>query len=305
VAYRHDVELRHLRYFLAVAEELHFGRAAARLLIAGPSLSQQIKALEQQLHVDLFERSSAGVRLTDDGRALLPYARATVAAADELRTEAQRRVAGRSTRLRLGFQPFALTAAARELLAAFAHLHPEVELELRQYEWDDPSAGLLTKDVDIALVRTPFQHADRLRTVEVQTEAVVAVMRDGAPLSRLDSVSASQLAAEPFLETELVRDAIFAAYWYLRDLRPASATTVFGRSRTVEEWLGEIALGRGVSIIPATFAQDYARPGLAFVPVTGLAPSRIVLAWHPAPIHPAGQLLAALAAREAAKQGST
>jgi DNA-binding transcriptional LysR family regulator len=91
------VELRQVRYFLAVAEELHFDRAAKRLLIASPSLSQQIKALERQLHVQLFDRSPTGVRLTDDGSRLLPLARSTIAAADELLHTAQRLSGGRTT----------------------------------------------------------------------------------------------------------------------------------------------------------------------------------------------------------------
>jgi DNA-binding transcriptional LysR family regulator len=295
------MELRQLRYFVVVAEELHFGRAAARLLIAGPSLSQQIKALERELRVTLFNRSSSGVELTAPGRELLPHARATLEAADELRMTAQHLVAGHTAQLRLGFQAFALTAPARDLLAAFGHQHPEVRLELRQYEWDDPSAGLLSRDVDVALVRTPFQGAEQLRTVEVCSEPVVAVMRDGLPLSRVDSVSVIELAAEPFVETDLARDPEFAAYWYLRDLRPDPEHRVISRSRTVEEWLAEIALGRGVDIIPASFAADYARPGLAFVPVTGMSPSQVVLAWHSAPAHPAVELLVEIAKREASR----
>jgi DNA-binding transcriptional LysR family regulator len=295
------MELRQLRYFVAVAEELHFGRAAARLLIAGPSLSQQIKVLERELRVTLFDRSSTGVELTAQGHELLPLARATVAAADELRMVAQRMVAGHTMQLRLGFQAFALTAPARELLSAFGHRHPEISLELRQYEWDDPSAGLASRAVDVALVRTPFQGSDELRTVEVCSEPVLAVMRDGLPFSRRESVSATELATQPFLETELVRDPAFAAYWYLRELRSGDGHTTLSRARTVEEWLAEIALGRGVNIIPASFAAEYARPGLAFVPVTGLAPSKVVIAWHPASVHPAAQLLVQLAAREAAR----
>ena len=187
------------------------------------------------------------------------------------------------------------------MLDAFGHRHPEIGLELRQYEWDDPSAGLLTREVDVALVRPPFQGDDQLQMVEVCSDPVLAIMRSGTPLSRRGSVSATELASQPFLETGLVRDPVFAAYWYLRDLRVDGRQAVLSRSATVEEWLAEIALGRGVDIIPASFAADYTRPGLAFVPITDMSPSSVVLAWNPATTHAGAQLLVHLAAREAAR----
>jgi DNA-binding transcriptional LysR family regulator len=291
------MELRQLRYFLAVAEELHFGRAAARLLIASPSLSQQIMALERDLHVRLFDRSSTGVRLTPAGEQLRSHAAATLAAADDLRATADRLAAGRSTRIRLGFLPFALVAPSRRLLAEFGRRHPDVDLEMRQYEWDDPSAGLLTGQTDAALVRTPFTGADRLQTAELGREPVLAVMADSHPLAAAPALTAQQVADQPFLETGIVRDPVFAAYWYLRELRdPVRSPAVRSRSSTVEEWLAEVALGRGVDLLPAGMAAEYRRPGLAFVPVEDLPRSRLVLAWDPTRAGDAVARLARLAA---------
>jgi DNA-binding transcriptional LysR family regulator len=289
------MELRQLRYFLAVAGELHFARAAERLLIAPPSLSQQIKALERQLNVQLFLRSSTGVSLTEAGTALVPLAAATVASADEVLLTAARMSAGQTGLLRVGFQPFAFTGVVRELLSAFALREPTVELQLKQFEWDDPAAGVLDDQVDIAVVRPPFRGADRLRLLELHREPVLLVMREGHALARLSSVGLEQVAAQPFLQSPRVVDPIFAAYWYLRDIRTTLPVT--SHATTVEEWLAEITLGRGVSLIPAGFADEYRRSGLSFVRVDGIANSATALAWKPSSTNAPGRRLAQFAAR--------
>jgi len=273
------MELRQLRYFVAVAEELHFARAAARLLIAGPSLSQQIKALERDLSVTLFERSSTGVSLTSAGEQLLPYARSTLAAADELRASAQRVAEKRATLLRLGFLAFALTAPTRHLLTEFGRKVPSVTVQLRQYEWDDPSGGLLSGSTDAALVRPPFTDDDQLAMLDLHRDPLVAIIADGHPLADADSVSRARLAQEPWLEAEVVTDPVFARFWYFRDLRESSRTVLI-HAGTLEEWLAEIAFGRGVNVVPEGLAEEYRRPGLAFVPVSDAPESRLVLAWR-------------------------
>jgi DNA-binding transcriptional LysR family regulator len=274
------MDLRQLRYFVAVAEELHFTRAAARLLITTPSLSQQVRRLERQLGVRLFDRSSTGVRLTASGELLLPHARRTLAAAEELAANAVRLAQGQSTVLRLGFISYSLTEPARRLLTEYARRELTVDLQLRQYEWDDPSAGLLNGSSDAALVRLPFTGAERLSTVEIGRDAPVAVMAEDSPLARETRVRARRLVREPILETRIVSDPVFADHWFLRRVggraRPVPST-----ARTVDEWLGEIALGKGVDVVPEGLVDAYRRPGLAFVPVDDLEPSVLVLAWDP------------------------
>ena len=291
------MELRQLRYFVAVAEELHFARAAARLLIASPSLSQQIKALERSLSVTLFDRSSTGVSLTPAGAQLLPLARATLAASEELLDTAQRISHERATVLRLGFLAFTLTAASRRLLTEFGRKAPDVTVQLRQYEWDDPSAGLLSGETDAALVRPPFTGDDRLVMLELTADPVLAVLPEGHELAASESVTSTRLAQERWLETEVVKDPVFARYWYLTDLRADPATTVRSRAGTVEEWLAEIAFGRGVNVVPAGMAEEYRRPGLAFVPVADAEPSRLVLAWRKDDAPAVATTLARFAAR--------
>ncbi len=275
------MELRQLRYFVAVAEELHFARAALRLGITSPTLSQQVKCLERDLGVALFVRSSARVGLTPAGEQLLGHAHTTLAAAAQLEDCARRLARGQSSTLRIGFVSFALTAPARRLLTDFSRAEPGVDLQIRQFEWDDPSAGLLDGATDVALVRPPFTGLRRLRTVEVGRDTMYAVVADDHPVAARDGVSTRQLARLPFLEMELVQDPAFAHYWYLRRLRGPGAPAVTSRAVTVEEWLGEIALGRGVDLVPAGMVEAYRKPGLAFVPVTDLEPSPVLLAWDP------------------------
>jgi DNA-binding transcriptional LysR family regulator len=291
------MELRQLRYFVAVAEERHFGRAAARLLIATPSLSQQIKALERDLGVRLFDRSPSGASPTAAGEQLLPRARAALDAADEVASLAERIVADRATVLRLGFLAFTLTGEARGLLTEFGREAPSVTVELRQYEWDDPSAGLLSGETDAALVRPPFTGVKRLKLVEVAREPVLVVLAAEHPLATEAEVTGDQIANEPFLEASVVTDPVFAAHWYLLDRRPADAPRVSSRAGTVEEWLAEVSFGRGINLVPAGLAAQYARPGVAFVPVVDLPPSRLCLAWRNEELGPSVRTLAELVVR--------
>lgn len=272
------MELRQLRYFVAVAEELHFARAAARLLIASPSLSQQIKALERSLSVTLFERSSQGVSLTSAGEQLLPLARATLSAAGELLDSAHRISEQRATVLRLGFLPFSLTATSRRLLTEFGRKVPSVTLQMRQFEWDDPSGGLLSGAVDAALVRPPFTGDDRLDMLDLAREPLLAIVAEGHALASMETVTSERLAQETWLEADAVTDPVFASYWYFRDLR-TERPLVRTSAGTLEEWLAEIAFGRGVNVVPASLADEYRRPGLVFVPVSDGPASRLVLAW--------------------------
>lgn len=275
------MDLRQLRYFVAIAEELHFARAALRLGITSPTLSQQVKCLERDLGVQLFVRSSAGVSLTAAGEQLLGPARTTLGAAGDLEASARRLARGQASTLRVGFVSFALTGPARRLLTDFGRTEPTVDLQIRQFEWDDPSAGLLDGSSDVALVRPPFTGTERLRTVEVGRDAMFAVMAEDNPLAGSSGLTARRLARLPFLEMELVQDPAFAGYWYLRRLRGPLAPLVTSRAVTVEEWLGEIALGRGVDLVPAGMVEEYRKPGLAFVAVDDLEPSTVVLAWDP------------------------
>lgn len=138
---------------------------------------------------------------------------------------------------------FSLTAPARRLVAEFSRGHPAVDLQLRQYEWDDPSAGLATGASDAALVRPPFTDADRLRTIEVGRDALHLVMADDHPLAGLPQVHVRRLSRVPFLRTRLVTDPVFADRWYLQRARGADAPFVTSRATACVRSLVALAEG--------------------------------------------------------------
>ncbi|MFL6678015.1 MAG: LysR family transcriptional regulator, partial [Burkholderiaceae bacterium] len=147
------MELRHLRYFVAVAEELHFTRAAERLHMAQPPLSQQIRALEDELGVRLFERTRRSVALTDAGHALLGRARDLLAATQALPGELQRIARGEIGQLRIGFSStLPLTKVLRDVVADWRRTHPDVALHLREMHSALQFEALRAGDLDVGLV---------------------------------------------------------------------------------------------------------------------------------------------------------
>src|SRR4051812_27142855 len=161
-----DVHLRELRYFVAVAEHLHLGRAAEELFVSQPALSKQIRALEQRLRVELFDRDRRTVRLTAAGTALLPHAREELGAWQRAEQELARAAATASSTLVVGMS----TGLGRGLLPAvrarFGVAAPEAELRVRQVRWDDPTGGLTATDdqrTDAAFVWLPLPEPERFR----------------------------------------------------------------------------------------------------------------------------------------------
>ncbi|WP_028067537.1 LysR family transcriptional regulator [Solirubrobacter soli] len=193
------MELRHLRAFVAVAEERHFGRAADRLHMAQPPLSQQIRRLEAELGVELLHRTTRRVELAPAGEVLLDRARSILADADAAAEDARRAAGGEVGRLAIGFTGSATYALLPSLATALRDRLPGVELELRG-ELLTPAqvSGLHDETLDIALLRPPVR--DRALALEVvRSEPLVAVLPERHPLAALDAVPVARLATEPFV----------------------------------------------------------------------------------------------------------
>jgi DNA-binding transcriptional LysR family regulator len=191
-------ELRHLRYFVVVAEELNFSRAAIRLHMAQPPLSVAIRQLEKELGTDLFVRTSREVRLTDAGRVLLDGARRTLAEADRAVAAAQRTGAGQLGQLRLAFSWSARFETLPALGRAFRAEHPEIEL-LSQEMWNaQMSDALLDRTIDVAISVCP-ELASGVHSEVIRTERVVAVTAATNPVAAERTVSLRGLAGESFL----------------------------------------------------------------------------------------------------------
>ena len=193
------MELRHLRYFLAVAEELHFGRAARALGIRQPPLSQQIRALEDDLGVVLFDRSSRRVRLTPAGEAFRTDARRSLAAAEAARRAARRAGRGDIGDVVLGFVGSATYTLLPRILRAFRARYPDVHLTLRELPTSDQVEALRQGAIDIGLVRPPLTGADALQVELLGADGLSVALPTDHPLARGRDVAAHRLADEPFV----------------------------------------------------------------------------------------------------------
>ena len=255
-----DVDLRKIRYFVAVAENLHFRKAADELHIAQPALSRAIGALERELGTQLFVRDKRSVALTPAGRQLLDDAQPLLAAADATRRRVQR--AGRGTHhVVVGFRAgIVVTAADR----AFTAERPEVTVEVQRLEWDDQEECILSGRVDVAYVRQPINERG-LRLVPLFAERRLAALPADHRLARATSLSTADLAGER----------------HLRYLQPAAVPGVPGpqrRLRGVEEKLEHVAAGHGIIVLPLSATRYYTRTDVVYVPVVDAEPDQVYLA---------------------------
>jgi DNA-binding transcriptional LysR family regulator len=193
------VELRQLRYFVAVAEELHFRRAAVSLHVSQPPLSQQIRALETEMGCVLLKRTRRSVELTPSGETFLRDARGLLAGLDGAVATARRVAAGQSGRLRVAFVGSALLSLVPAIVHGFRTARPGVAIELRERPTVEGLRAVLDGTVDVGLVRAPIEEADELRCVRVLRERTVAALPTNHPLAALRRVPLGRLAAEPLV----------------------------------------------------------------------------------------------------------
>ncbi|MFE4832110.1 LysR family transcriptional regulator [Streptomyces sp. NPDC056672] len=258
-----DLDLRKLRYFVTVADRLHFGRAADELHIAQPVLSRQIRALEQDLGVSLFTRDRHGVELTDAGRQLLADAGPLLASTHAIRRRVSAAASGKR-RLMVGFRAgIAVTPAAR----AFEDRHPDVVVDVQRIEGDDQAAMLLDGRIDVGYVRLPIDEAG-LRVTPLYTEPRVAVLPAGHRLAGKEEVTEADLAGEP-----LVWHGDSSTQPTKRPLSNAGYPV-----RGVDETLEHVAAGRGISFLARSASVFYSHPDVVFVPIPDLAPDQVCLA---------------------------
>nr|WP_268992165.1 LysR family transcriptional regulator [Pseudomonas aeruginosa] len=246
-----------MRYFIAVAEELHFGRAAERLGISQPPLSQQIQALEEEIGARLFERTNRRVELTDAGRLFLDESRQVLAQVDKAVLLARRVHLGELGELKIGFTSSApFTSTIPSSIHAFRKAYPDVHLDLQEMSSRQVLKALLEESLQVGVIR-PLALPDAVHWVELFREPLVAVLRADHPLAAgsEDGLAIAALAEEPFVffprsygtglydqVIALTRQAGFSP----RIAQEASEAMTI---------IGLVSAGLGVSILPASFRR--------------------------------------------------
>lgn len=266
-----DLDLRLVRYFTAVAEHRHFGRAAEALHITQPSLSRQIRRLEQQLGARLIDRTPQGSRLTEAGDVFLPRARALLRSA--ARAAADTRAAATPSHLTVGYTTgIIVTPAVREL----RHRHPDTDVRTLHLAWNEARAALLDHRVDALVTRLPFA-TDRLRVTVLYDEPRVLVIPLGHRLAGKESVTLDDIADEP-LPRVRNSDPVWSAYWRI-DPRPDGRPAPDGPLiEALEDKFEIVAAGQAVAISAGGRGGSSLRPDLTTVPLEGVEPSHVVLA---------------------------
>ncbi|MEU0529636.1 LysR substrate-binding domain-containing protein [Amycolatopsis tolypomycina] len=264
-----DLDLRLVRYFTAVAEHRHFGRAAAALHTTQPSLSRQIRRLESRLGARLLDRTPQGTRLTEAGEVFLLHAKELLQSAEQ--AAASTRAAATPSRVTIGYRTnLFVTPAVREL----RRRHPEAEVVTRHLGWTETRAALLEHRVDVAVTRLPLQDGG-LRVIPLYAEDRVLLVSADHRLAGRASATLADIADEPLPRLD---DPEWNAFWRVDprpDGRPAPDGPLVSE---FEEKFELIAAGQLAAIVPAGVRFSRLRPDVTIVPLADVEPCQVVLA---------------------------
>lgn len=265
------MELRHLLYFVTVAEELHFGRAAERLFISQPPLSQQIQQLEREMGVTLFLRTSRSVQLTPAGEVFLRDSRLILAAVDSAVLGAKRAARGEEGWLGIGFAASATYDLLPAILHDFRESYPAIELFLVELNAAEQATALHDRSIHVGFAR-PLIEDDELVISSVLKEPFVAALPESHPLAAKSEISLAELAIEEFVsfpEKPLPS--------YAQSVRQACETGAGFTPRVVQEVremqtaISLVVAGLGIALLPASVANLH-RAGLVLLPLQEPAP---------------------------------
>ncbi|MFF5011924.1 LysR family transcriptional regulator [Streptomyces sp. NPDC001165] len=275
-----DVHARDLRYFVAVAEELHFTRAAERLYVSQPALSKQIRALERQLGAELLRRDQHGVALTAAGEALLPHARRVLAAWEEGAAAVEAAKAAQRSTLVVGMS----TSPGRggllpAIRSRFTAAHPDATARLRQVSWGDPTADLADGSADVAFVWLPLPDEERYAWTVLAEEPRLVALPDTHPLATRAEIDFADLLDEPFLALPKTAGPL-RDYWLALDARAGRPPRIGAEIAGAEETYEALVAGLGVCLLAEGNAPLITLGGVTTRPVRGIGPSRYALAWR-------------------------
>jgi DNA-binding transcriptional LysR family regulator len=274
-----SIELRHLRYFLAVAEELNFTRAARRLNVVQQTLSEGIAQLEDMIEVQLFNRATRPVTLTAAALRWLPDAREVVDAAERAQQTAASLRAAPSTSLRVGLAATAAFPLTPTLLVSFQARYPHITVTTQHYDFGDPTGGLSAGLTDVAIVRPPFTAQD-LELLVIAREPRYVALSDRHPLAGRTSIRFAEIEDEPWIEVS-DSDPDWCAFWRVTALRQRPLH-VGAAAHGLEDLLEAARTRQAIGVVPESVARTYPWPELTFVKVTDIPRSDVAVAWRAA-----------------------
>lgn len=272
------MELRHLRYFVAVAEELHFGRAAVRLAIVQPSLSQQIKQLEDEMGFPLLRRTRRSVELTDAGSAFLVAARKILAEVQEAKRIAQRAYRGEVGRLVIGYISSSTYDLLPRMLQAYRERFPHVEVALRELTTLEQLRALEEGSIHVGLMRLPI-NAPMINVEVVRRESIVCVLPEAHPLAPHEKVDVASLMNEPFVLQANQRGLGYYIQLMKLCLAAGFSPNVVQEVTEMHAIVGLVAAGIGISLVPHS-TRNIRSQGVVYRELEGVAPmTEMAVGW--------------------------
>jgi DNA-binding transcriptional LysR family regulator len=273
-----NVTLRQLEAFVAVAEELHFSRAAERLRVSAPWMSHTVRDLERALHAELLTRTTRTVQLTPAGQVFAGLASQILTELSSAIKTVRGMTATPRRTLKLGYTIGAGLEIVPRLLRTYHERDPAALVETEEFDFTDPTAGLRDNLVNAAVVRPPLG-LPGLVSVELATERLVACLPEDHLLACRESLSVADVLPEPIVAAP-VSPGPWRDYWILTEYRSGPAPVV-AEASTLDAETHLISRGVGLSITSEAVGTWYKRPGVTFVPILDLPPCSVSLAWWP------------------------
>lgn len=273
------MELRCLRYFIAIAEELHFGRAAERLYMTQPALSRQIRRLEDELGLQLLYRTKRSVHLTEAGKAFLPEARRVLQQADHAVQVAKQAARGEIGQIKIAFTASAMHGILPEILKAFRDCYPKVKLDMTEFCTLDQLEALRTKTVDVGFLHPPV-NAPFLALAPLQGETFVVALPQHHPLAEQTTLQLESLSKEAFILHPRYEGPVL--YDQIIDLCKQAGFEPYIAQEEIKHQarIGLVAAGVGIAFVPASL-KGSVPAGIVYRPLCGPVPElQLAVAWR-------------------------
>ena len=259
-----NIQIRHVRSFIAVAAERSYARAAKLLGVSQPALSQTIMQLEETLGFAVFERTTRSVNLTKNGEVLLEKAAKLNRAIDGFYAEAETLKLSVTNKVRLGYLIGTAVELMPDIAREFEQRRPNATLELVEFDFNHPDAGLAAHQVDCGIIRPPIDVTD-IEIVELAREKCVVCLPSGHWLARQETVAVGQIIDETFIAAP--GKGVWRDYWLANQHRNGLPPKVSFEAATYDSELQAVATRKGISITAESTAKYYARPGVVFRPL--------------------------------------